>query len=76
MKKLNKVLILGVAGACAFTGGFFLTGCNKNTPPAPITVTTEQGVVLSRWQQDNSWTVSQFLEDALTIVIPDVYDNM
>lgn len=74
MKKLNKVLILGVAGACLLTSGMLLSGCKKG--PTPITVTTEDGVVLSRYKADTSWTVSNFSQTATTINIPDEYNEM
>lgn len=75
MKKLNKVLTLGVAGACLLTGGMLLSGC-KNKKPTQITVATEEGVVLSRYSNDTVWTVTSFSQDATTINIPDTYNQI
>lgn len=74
MKKLNKVLILGVAGACLLTSSMLLSGCKKG--PTPITVTTEEGVVLSRYNDETAWTVSNFSQTATSINIPDEYNEM
>jgi len=76
MKKLKKVLILGVAGACLLSGGMFLSACKKKPVNTPITVEIEEGVVLSRYKDENSWTVSSFSPTATTVNIPDEYSEM
>ena len=75
MKKLNKVLILGVAVASVLTSGMFLSACKKKPVETPITIQTEEGVVLSRYKHETSWTVSNFSHD-MTITIPDEYNEI